>query len=62
MKRRNTSRRADFSPKGRPTSSTGPERIADAAKTSGTLDETILTLRDLTLTIRRMLGLHQIAE
>jgi hypothetical protein len=28
----------------------------------GTLDETILNLRDLTLAIRRMLGLHQIAE
>jgi hypothetical protein len=62
MKRRNISRRANFEAKARPASSTGPERIVDAANTPGTLDETILTLRDLTLAIRRMLGLHQIAE
>jgi hypothetical protein len=62
MKRQNISRRANFSGKGRPTPATRPERNLDAAKTPGTLDETILNLRELTLTIRQMLGMHQIAE
>jgi hypothetical protein len=62
MKRQGLSRRANFSVKGRLDSAAGPNRVVDIVKTQGPLDDSITNLRELTLALRRMLGLHQIAE
>ena len=60
MKRRNISRRG----KGSAGTEAGalPKRDATAAERSDKVNEAIMALRDLTLDLRRMLGLRAAAE
>lgn len=60
MKRKGISRRANFSVKER----LAPPSVNEAEKgrTAGSFDERVVALRELTLSLRRMLGLQQVAE
>jgi hypothetical protein len=60
MKRKGITRRANFSVKER-LAPTGTHE-ADNGKSAGSFDERVVTLRELTLSLRRTLGLHQVAE
>jgi hypothetical protein len=60
MKRKAISRRANFSVKERLVPSTTTE--ADMIRKSASFDDRLVTLRELTLSIRRMLGIQQVAE
>jgi len=64
MKRKGISRRANFSVKERliPTAATEAATIRESIGEPATIDHSLVTLRELTLSIRRMLGMQQMAE